>query len=64
MRKFTVDAPKERGVKALEILGFQIVREKELGQSWVNTLKGKLWASSDKTPILRAWRTLHYNQSN
>jgi predicted RNA binding protein YcfA (HicA-like mRNA interferase family) len=29
MRKFPVDAPKERVVKALQNLGFQIVREKE-----------------------------------
>jgi hypothetical protein len=36
MRKFPVDAPKERMVEALEILGFQIVREEERGQSWVN----------------------------
>ena len=29
MPKFPVDAPKERVVKALEILGFKIVRERE-----------------------------------
>ena len=29
MQKFPVDAPKKKVVKALEILGFQIVREKE-----------------------------------
>ena len=29
MLKFPIDAPKQRVVKALEILGFQIVREKE-----------------------------------
>lgn len=29
MSKFPVDAPKRKVVKALEILGFQIVREKE-----------------------------------
>jgi len=29
MAKFPIDAPKRRVVKALEILGFRIVREKE-----------------------------------
>jgi len=29
MPKFPIDAPKQRVVKALKILGFQIVREKE-----------------------------------
>ena len=29
MVKFPIDAPKQRVVKALEILGFQTVREKE-----------------------------------
>jgi predicted RNA binding protein YcfA (HicA-like mRNA interferase family) len=29
MPKFPVDAPKQRVVKSLEILGFQVVREKE-----------------------------------
>ncbi len=29
MAKFPVDAPKRKAIKALEILGFQIVREKE-----------------------------------
>ncbi|MDD5451341.1 MAG: type II toxin-antitoxin system HicA family toxin [Desulfovibrionales bacterium] len=29
MPKFPVDAPKQRVIKSLEILGFQIVREKE-----------------------------------
>jgi len=50
MRKFPVDAPKERVVEALEILGFQIVREKELGQSWANTLNTKLWQAAIKSP--------------
>ena len=50
MGKFPVDAPKERVVEALEILGFQIVREKELWQSWVNTLIEQILASGDKTP--------------
>ena len=29
MKKFPVDAPKRKIVKALEILGFRVVREKE-----------------------------------
>lgn len=29
MDKFPVDAPKKKVIKALELLGFQIVREKE-----------------------------------
>lgn len=29
MAKFPVDAPKQRVIKALELLGFQILREKE-----------------------------------
>lgn len=29
MHKFPVDAPKQRVVKALELLGFRIVRERE-----------------------------------
>jgi hypothetical protein len=29
MPKFPVDAPKQRVVKSLELLGFKIVREKE-----------------------------------
>jgi predicted RNA binding protein YcfA (HicA-like mRNA interferase family) len=29
MTKFPVDAPKQRVIKALEILGFRIIREKE-----------------------------------
>jgi predicted RNA binding protein YcfA (HicA-like mRNA interferase family) len=29
MRKFPVDAPKQNVIKALEILGFRLVREKE-----------------------------------
>ena len=29
MKKFPVDAPKRKVIKALEILGFRIVREKE-----------------------------------
>jgi len=29
MAKFPVDAPKQRVIKALEILGFQIIRERE-----------------------------------
>jgi predicted RNA binding protein YcfA (HicA-like mRNA interferase family) len=29
MRKFPVDAPKGKVIKALEILGFQVVRQKE-----------------------------------
>jgi hypothetical protein len=29
MPKFPVDAPKQRGIKSLEILGFRVIREKE-----------------------------------
>ncbi len=29
MKKFPVDAPKRKVIKTLEILGFQVVREKE-----------------------------------
>jgi hypothetical protein len=50
MGKFPVDAPKERVGEALEILGFQIVCEKELGQSWVNTLKSKFRQVAIKFP--------------
>lgn len=50
MKKFTVDAPKERVVKTLQILGFYVVREKELEQSWVNTLKGKFQQAAIKFP--------------
>jgi len=45
MSKFPVDAPKQRIVKALEILGFRIVREREhISMERIN-------ADGTKTPL-------------
>lgn len=55
MAKFPVDAPKWKVVKALEILGFQIVREREhISMVRVNTDGSKTPLTMPNHPKIKA----------
>ena len=55
MKKFPVDAPKQKVIKALKILGFRVVREKEhISMIRENTDGGKTPLTIPNHPKIKA----------
>jgi predicted RNA binding protein YcfA (HicA-like mRNA interferase family) len=55
MDKFPVDAPKRKVIKALEMLGFQIVREREhISMARLNTDGSKTPLTMPNHPTIKA----------